>query len=66
MYSNIILERSKLDMQIRRSESFLSFKNYLRKIVLPTAKPAYNIHNPIGLKFLTSFLTNINVISNIM
>ena len=40
-------------MQIRRSESFLSFKNSLLKIGQPTAKPTYNIHNPIGLKFLT-------------
>ena len=45
----------KLDMQIRRSESFLSFKNSLLKIGRPTAKPTYNIHNPIGLKFLTRF-----------
>ena len=40
-------------MQIGRSESFLPFKNSLLKIGLLTAKPAYNIHNPIGLKFLT-------------
>ena len=48
-----VLELNKLDMQIRRSESFLSFKNSLLKIGRPTAKPTYNIHNPIGLKFLT-------------
>ena len=55
-YSNFphtILEQNKLDMQIRRSESFLSFKHFLLKIGQPTAKPTYNIHNPIGLKFLT-------------
>ena len=40
-------------MQIRRSESFLSFKHFLLKIGQPTAKPTYNIHNPIGLKFIT-------------
>ena len=40
-------------MQIRRSESFLSFKHFLLKIGQPTAKPTYNIHNPIDLKFLT-------------
>ena len=40
-------------MQIRRSESFLSFKNSLLKIGRLTAKPTYNIRNPIGLKFLT-------------
>ena len=41
-------------MQIRRSESILSFKNYLLKISQPTAKLTSNIHSPIGLKFLTS------------
>ena len=46
-----ILEWNKLDMQIRKSELFLSFKNSLLKIGWPTAKPTYNIHNPIGLKF---------------
>ena len=40
-------------MQIR-SDSFLSFKNSLLKIGRPTAKQTYNIHNSIGLKFLTS------------
>ena len=42
-----------LDMQIRRSQSFLSFKNSLLKIDQPTAKPTYNIHSPFGSKFLT-------------
>ena len=49
-----ILEWNKIDMPIRQSESFFSFKNSLLKIGSPTAKPTYNIHNPIGLKFLTS------------
>ena len=48
-----ILEWNKLDIQIRGSESFLSFKNSLLKIGQPTAKPTYNIQNPISWKFLT-------------
>ena len=48
-----VLELNKLDMQIRRSESFLSFKNSLLKIGRPTAKPTYKIPDPIRLKFLT-------------
>ena len=36
----------------RRGQSFLSFKNSFLKIGRPTAKPTYNIPNPIGLKFL--------------
>ena len=50
-YTN--LEWNKLDMQVRRLQSFLSFKNSLIKIGPPTTKPTYNIHNPIGVKFLT-------------
>ena len=51
-------------MQIRRSESFLSFKNSLLKIGRQTAKPTYNIHKPIDLKFLTKLrlgLIHLNV-----
>ena len=51
-FSHTILEWNKLDVQIRRSKSFLSFKNFLLKIGRPTAKRTRNIHNPIGLKFL--------------
>ena len=47
-----ILEWNKLDIQIRRSESFLSFKDSFRKVGRATAKPIYNIHNPSDLKFL--------------
>ena len=47
------LEWNKLDIQIRRSESFLSFKDSFRKVGRATAKPIYNIHNPSDLKFLT-------------
>ena len=49
----IPLERKKLDMQIRKSESFFSIKNSLLKIGWPTSKLTYKIHNPIDLKFLT-------------
>ena len=52
-FPHTILEWNKLDVQVRRSESFLSFKNSLLKIGRPIAKPTYNIHKPIGLKFLT-------------
>ena len=48
-FPKTILDWNKLDMLIRKSEPFLSFKNYLLKI----GQPTYNIHNPIGLKFLT-------------
>ena len=52
-FPHTILECNKLDMYIGRSECLLSFKNSLLKIGQPTAKPTYNIYNPIGLKFFT-------------
>ena len=52
-FPHTISEWNKLDMQIRRWESFLSFKISLLKIGRPTAKPSYKIHNSMGLKFLT-------------
>ena len=55
-----ILDWDKLDMQIRRSESFLCFENYLLKIGWPTAKPTDNIYNPIGWKFLTRLKLGLN------
>ena len=54
-----IFEWNKLDMQIRRSPSFFC----PLKIVRPTAKATFNIHNPIVLKFLTRLklvLTHLN------
>ena len=36
-----------------RSTSLSSFRNALLRVGWPTAKPVYNIHNTIGLKFVT-------------
>ena len=47
------MEWNKLDVTLRKSESLPYFRNALLKIGRPTAKPIYNIHNPIGLKLLT-------------
>ena len=48
-----IMEWNKLDVTLRKFESLPYFRNALLKIDRPTAKPIYNIHNPIGLKLLT-------------
>ena len=47
------MEWSKLDVTLRKSESLRYFRNASLKIGRPTAKPIYNIHNPIGLKLFT-------------
>ena len=46
-FPHTILELNKLNIQIRRLEFLESFKNSLLKIGRPTAKPTYNIHNPL-------------------
>ena len=46
------LEWNKLDMQIRKLKSSLSFKNSLAEISQPKSKSAYKIYNPIVLEFL--------------
>ena len=48
-----ISERNKLDLQIRKANSLLSFKNVLLKLGWPFPKSCFNIHNPVGLKLLT-------------
>ena len=47
------MAQNKLDVTLRKSESLPYFRNALLSIGRPTAKPIYNIHNPIGLKLLT-------------
>ena len=54
-FPHTILKWNKPGMQTRRSESFLSFKSSLLKTGRPTAKPTYNVYNPIGLKFFKTW-----------
>ena len=53
-FPHTILEWNQLDMQIRRPEYLLSFKNFLLEMGQPTDKPTFNIYQATGLKFLTS------------
>ena len=48
------MEWNKLDVKLIKSKSLPCFRNVLLKVRQRTAKPVYNIHNPIHLKFLTS------------
>ena len=54
-FTETIKEWNKLDITLRKFESLPYSRNALVKIGQPTAKPIYNIHNPIGLKLLTRF-----------
>ena len=46
-----ISEWNKLDLQIRKANSLLSFKNVLLKLGQPVPNSCFNIHNPVGLKY---------------
>ena len=69
MFSNIHFfpyvtsEWEKLDLQIRKANSLLSFKNALLKLGRLVPNSYFNIHNPVGLKILIRLragLSNLN------
>ena len=74
MYSNILFsilyfereQTNKLDMQTRRSQTFLYFRTFISKIGVATVKSTYYIHSAIGLKFLTSLKVIPKTISKIV
>ena len=51
----VIDEWNKLKPHIRNVESFLNFRNLILNLDKgrPLPSPVYNIHNPVGLKYLT-------------
>ena len=49
----VIVEWNKLDINLRNAKSFLIFRNSLLKIGRPMQNPIYNIHDPMGIKYLT-------------
>ena len=48
-----VLEWNKLDSFIRYSETFTLFKKRLLEFIRPKANSIFNIHNPMGIKYLT-------------
>ena len=46
-----IIEWNKLDL--RNGKSFLKFRNSLLKIGRPIQNSVYNMHDPVGIKYLT-------------
>ena len=49
----MIVKWNKLDINLRNAKSFLIFRNSLLKIGRPIQNPIYNIHDPMGIKYLT-------------
>ena len=48
-----ITEWNKLDCYIRNADSFKVFKKRLLGFIRPMPNSIYNIHNPLGVKYLT-------------
>ena len=49
----VIVESNKLDINLRNAKSFLIFRNSLLKIRRSIQNPMYNIHDLMGIKYLT-------------
>ena len=66
-FPSAITEWNKLDCYIRNADSFKVFKKRLLSFIRPVPNSFYNIHNPLGGKYLTrlrirfSHLKNINL-----
>ena len=48
-----IIEWNKLDINLRNAKSILIFRNSLLKIGRSMENSIYNIHDPVGVKYLT-------------
>ena len=48
-----VTEWNKLDCCIRNADSFKVFKKRLLSFIRPMLSSIYNIHNPLGVKYLT-------------
>ena len=48
-----IVEWNKLDINLRNTKSFLIFRISLLKVGKPMQNPIYDMHDPVGIKFLT-------------
>ena len=52
-FPSAITEWNKLDCYIRNADSFKVFKKRLLSFIRPMPNSIYNIHNPLGVKYLT-------------
>ena len=52
-FPSAISEWNKLDVNIRNSASLNTFKKKLLNFMRPSASSIFDIHNPLGIKFLT-------------
>ena len=48
-----MIEWNKLDLTLRKCDSFNVFKKEILKFIRPSSNSFYNCHNPIGIKYIT-------------
>ena len=56
----VIVEWNKLDINLCNAKSFLIFTKSLLKIGRPLENSVYNIHDPMGVKYLRLGLSHLN------
>ena len=52
-FPSTIMERNKLDWEIKNSESIVTFQKIILSFIRPSANSAFNCHNPRGIKLLS-------------
>ena len=52
-FPSTIIEWNKLDLTLRKCDSFNVFKKEILKFIHPSSNSFYNCHNPIGIKYIT-------------
>ena len=50
-----MIEWNNLNIHLRKSQSFLAFKNNIPKFIRPSPNSVYIFHNPRGICFITRF-----------
>ena len=53
-FPSTLIEWNNLDINIRNSESYTTFKKSILRFIRPSENPIFNCHNPSGIKLITS------------
>ena len=52
-FPSTLIEWNNLDINIRNSESYVTFKKSILRFIRPSENPIFNCHNPSGIKLIT-------------
>ena len=59
-FPSTIIEWNKLDLEIKNSESIVTFKKRIPSFIKPSANSTFNCHNPGGIKRLSRLRLGLN------